>query len=537
MANSNKYLDLEGVRTLWEAITTADGKVLESVQAVEAKLGAKIDYDSETNELYLSTADGKKIEGSAFKASVFLKDSFLQDVSIVSAAENEIWYGEDYAPAGTKFIKFTWNVDTDLDPKKEGKQQVDYLRVDEVGKTYQGDNSTIEISTDNKISVKEVTGDKVAINSIPVGGTPLADILTSKGINTIEAGNIQAVLQALFSKEDWPTLITRITPTSVSVTQAQPTISFSKTLAAVGETITVSASVAAASGSATVSYKGFTYGYSSANDNTRDSETVLNPPSVNKNRVWTSGNYNLTADITKGFTDQSISTDNITTSTSGASLSSTSLVVDKGENTVKVTSETPKFSITITASDMPAYYACSTLKNTSTEHMIAAASENIVFDKLTASNSKSSTVIGVYPILCNATIIKGPETSNCGDGESNATAAYTKSGTTNATTFTPKLSAITNGSAAFYLFVGFSAGGFTIKLPKGWKITTAQTKSDTVSGKFDGGISLDADCEISQVNTAVAGEVTFDYNIYKFNIAAANVVRLKVEAGNPTINE
>lgn len=537
MANANKYLDLEGVRTLWEAITTADGKVLESVQAVEAKLGAKIDYDSETNELYLSTADGKKIEGSAFKASVFLKDSFLKDVSIVSAAEDEIWYGEAYAPAGTKFIKFTWNVDTDLDPEKEGNQQVDYLRVDEVGKTYAGDNSTIEISTDNKISVKEVTGDKVAINSIPVGGTPLADILTSKGINTIEAGNIQAVLQALFSKEDWPTSITRITPTSASVTQAQPTISFSKTLAAVGETITVSASVAAAAGSATVSYNGFTYGYSSANDNTRDSETVLNPPSVTKNRVWTSGNYNLTADITKGFTDQSISTDNITTSTSGASLSSTSLVVDKGENTVKVTSETPKFSITITASDMPAYYACSTLKNTSTEHMIAAASENIVFDTLTASNSKSSTVVGVYPILCNATLIKGPETSNCGDGESNATAAYAKSGTTNATTFTPKLSAITNGSTAFYLFVGFSAGGFTIKLPKGWKITTAQTKSDTVSGKFDGGISLDADCEISRVNTAVAGEVTFDYNIYKFNIAAANVVRLKVEAGNPTINE
>lgn len=535
---ANKYLDLDGVSTLWQAIKAADNKVLESVTDVEARLGAKIDYDPEKKELYLATADGKQIAGSAFDASIFLKDAFLKDVSIVTAAEKEIWYGEDYAPAGTKFIKFTWNVDTpDLDPEMEGNQQVDYLRVDEVGKTYQGDKTTIEISGDNKISVKEVGGDKVKINSIPVGGTPLADILTEKGINTIDGGNIQAVLQALFSKEDWPTSITRKKPTSASASQAQPTITFSKTLAAVGETITVSASAAKASGSATVSYEGFTYGYSSANDNSRDSELNFNPPSVTKNLVWTSGNYNLTAAITAGFDKQSISADNITTSTSGASLSSTSLVVSKGTNTVNVATETPKFSITIPASDMPAYYACSTLKNTSTEHMIAAETENKVFSTLSATSSKSSSVIGVYPIFCNATIIKGPETANCGDGQSNATAAYASSGTTNATTFTSKLSATTNGSTAFYLFVGFSAGGFTVKLPKGWKITAAQTKSDTVSGKFDGGISLDADCEISQVNTAVAGSVTFDYNIYKFNIAAANVVRLKVETGNPTIKE
>ena len=533
---ANKYLDLDGVRTLWTAITDADDKVLQSVRDVEAKLGAKLDYDEENKKLYLATADGKKIEGSDFDASVFLRDAFLKDVSIVTAAENEIWYGEAYAPVGTKFIKFTWNVDTDLDPETEGNQQVDYLRVDEVGKTYQGDNSTIEISTDNKISVKKVTGDKVAINSIPVGGTPLADILTAKGINTIEAGNIQAVLQALFSKEDWPAAIKRKTPTSASVSQAQPTISFSKTLAAVGDTITVSASVATASGSATVSYEGFTYGYSSANDNTRDSETNLNPPSVTKNRVWTSGNYNLTASITKGFTNQSISTDNITTSTSGASLSSTSLVVDQGDNTVKVTSETPKFSITIPASDMLAYYACSTLKNTSTAHMIAAETEDIVFDTLQASNSKSSTVVGVYPIFLNATLIKGPETANCGDGQSYAKEAYASSGTTS-DEFKSKLSTTTNGNTTFYLFVGFSAGGFTIKLPTGWKITLAQTKSDSATGNFDGGISLDADCEISKVNTAVAGDVSLEYNIYKFNITAANVIRLKVEAGNPTIKE
>lgn len=533
---ANKYLDLDGVRTLWTAITDADDKVLKSVEAVEAKLGAKIDYDEENKKLYLSTADGTKIEGSDFDASVFLRDAFLKDVSIVTAAENEIWYDATYAPIGTKFIKFTWNTDTDLDPETEGNQQVDYLRVDEVGKTYQGDNSTIEISTDNKISVKEVAGNKVAINSIPVGGTPLADILTAKGINTIEAGNIQAVLQALFSKEDWPTAIKRKTPTSASVSQAQPTITFSKTLAAVGDTITVSASVAAASGSATVSYEGFTYGYSSANDNTRDSETTLNPPSVTKNRVWTSGNYNLTATITKGFTEQSISTDNITTSTSGASLNSTSLVVDQGDNTVKVTSETPKFSITIPASDMPAYYACSTLKNTSTAHMIAAETEDIIFDTLQANNSKSSTVVGVYPIFLNATLIKGPETANCGDGQSNAKDAYASSGTTS-DKFTSKLSATTNGNTAFYLFVGFSAGGFTIKLPTGWKITLAQTKSDSATGNFDGGISLVHDCEISKVDTAVAGDVSLEYNIYKFNITAANVIRLKVEAGNPTIEE
>lgn len=510
------------LETLSEITDTISGQT-SAIQTINQNLDSKADkttlasYISKVEytdtKIIFKNADDTKI--GEVDATPFVKDGILDDVEVVTITEvpEENPHG---LVAGEKYIKFVWNTD--------GESKEDYILTSEIGATYEGSES-IEISSNNKISVKSVNSSLVNMQEIPVGGTPLADILTAKGINTINAGNLQSVIESLFSKEDWPTNTpVRNIPASASASQNQPTVSFSKTLAKVGETITVSATAATASGSATVSYSNFQYGYSAANDNTKDGTT---PPSVTKNIVHSNGNYNLSATVTKGFNSGTISTDNITKTTTSATLANSSLVVEKGTNTVKVETSTPTFSITIPASEMPAYYACSTLKKTSVDHMVSAATEDKVYSGLTASNSKSASVTGVYPIYTNATWAVEPTKDNAADGKSNANTAYDKTGTTG-TSDVAKLTQLTNDTATFYAFIAFGNGGFTFKLPTGWVITKAQTKSDTKGGTFDGNQGIPTP---TSENISVAGTVKHDYNVYNFNIAASNVIRLEIKVG------
>lgn len=510
------------LETLSEITDTISGQT-SAIQTINQNLDSKADkttlasYISKVEytdtKIIFKNADDTKI--GEVDATPFVKDGILDDVEVVTITEvpEENPHG---LVVGEKYIKFVWNTD--------GDSKEDYILASEIGATYTGSDS-IEISTANQISVKNVNSSLVSMQEIPVGGTPLADILTAKGINTINAGNLQSVIESLFSKEDWPTNTpVRNIPASASASQNQPTISFSKTLAKVGETVTVSATAATASGSATVSYSNFQYGYSAANDNTKDGTT---PPSVTKNIVHSNGTYNLSATVTKGFNSGTISTDNITKTTTSATLADSSLVVEKGTNTVKVETSTPTFSITIPASEMPAYYACSTLKKTSTDHMVSAATEDKVYSDLTASNSKSASVTGVYPIYTNATWAVEPTKDNAADGKSNANTAYDKTGTTG-TSDVAKLTQLTNDTATFYAFIAFGNGGFTFKLPTGWVITKAQTKSDTKSGTFDGNQGIPTP---TSENINVAGTVKHDYNVYNFNIAASNVIRLEIKVG------
>ena len=510
------------LETLSEMTNTISGQT-SAIQTINQNLDTKADkttlasYISKVEytdtKIIFKNADDTKI--GEVDATPFVKDGILDDVEVVTITEvpEENPHG---LVVGEKYIKFVWNTD--------GDSKEDYILASEIGATYTGSDS-IEISTANQISVKNVNSSLVSMQEIPVGGTPLADILTAKGINTINAGNLQSVIESLFSKEDWPTNTpVRNIPTSASASQNQPTISFSKTLAKVGETVTVSATAATASGSTTVSYSNFQYGYSAANDNTKDGTT---PPSVTKNIVHANGTYNLSASVTKGFNSGTISTENITKTTTSATLADSSLVVEKGTNTVKVETSTPTFSITIPASEMPAYYACSTLKKTSTDHMVSAATEDKVYSDLTASNSKSASVTGVYPIYTNATWAVEPTKDNAADGKSNANTAYDKTGTTG-TSDVAKLTQLTNDTATFYAFIAFGNGGFTFKLPTGWVITKAQTKSDTKSGTFDGNQGIPTP---TPENISVAGTVKHDYNVYNFNIAASNVIRLEIKVG------
>lgn len=495
--------------TLGGVLGVVEGEKIISVDAETKLLSSTLNFNNtlveKEGKKYLQLLGIDNAVVSEFDVTEFIMDGVLDDVEIVEATtENQI-----NGQTSGKFVEFTWNT---------GKK--DYIAVADLAKTYTAGEG-IAISATNEISVSEVDGDKVSVDAIPVGGTPLADILTAKGINTISAGNLQAVLEALFSKEDWPTNPTR-SFTNPSVSQSKPTITLSKTTAIVGETITVTASAATASGSGKASYSGFTYGYSSANDNTKDGDT---PSTVTKNIARTSGNYTLAPSITAGFSGQEIPAANVTESATAASLSSTSLVVNKGTNTVQVVTGTPKFSVTIPASEMPIYYACSTLKKTSPDHVVAAATEDKVWENLSKSNvSNTASVTGVYPIYTNATWIMNPTKDNAADKQSNANTAWDyKGGVTNSST-DAKLSTLTNGTSTFYAFVAFD-NGFVIKLPSGWKVEAAQTKSDTVGGVFDGNQAIPT---ATTEEITVAGTVKDTYNVYTFDIKVPNNIRLKI---------
>lgn len=489
--------------------STETGNILK-LDSESKLLSAELKFNDQLvdNKLQLLGVDGEVV--SEFDVTPFIKDGMLDNVEVVEATSENPILGQ----SSGKFVEFTWNINDGDSIKK------DYIAVSDLAKTYTAGEG-IAISATNEISVSEVDGEKVAIDAIPVGGTPLADILTAKGINSISAGNIQSVLEALFSKEDWPTNPTR-SFTNPSVSQSKPTITLSKTTAIVGETITVTASAATASGSGKASYSGFTYGYSSANDNTKDGET---PPTVTKNIIRTSGNYTLTPSITAGFSGQEIPAANVTESSTAASLASTSLVVNKRTNTVQVVTGTPKFSVTIPASEMPIYYACSTLKKTSPDHVVAAATEDKVWENLSKSNvSDTASVTGVYPIYTNATWIMNPTEDNAADKQSNANTAWDYKGGVTNSSIDAKLSTLTNGTSTFYAFVAFD-NGFVIKLPSGWKVEAAQTKSDTVGGVFDGNQAIPT---VTTEEITVAGTVKDTYNVYTFDIKVPNNIRLKI---------
>ena len=376
---TNKYLDIAGVRTLWGAIKAADDKLASDLSA----RGASIAYNEETHQIVLKNAAGEPL-GQGIDATPFIKDGMLDDVEVWAAPAGGATVDGTHYEEGTKFIKFTWNIN-------EGEsKKTDYILLSDIAKTYKGSES-IEISEDNSLSVGTVGSAKVDVNSIPVGGTPLAEILLAKGIKTIDAGNLQAVLENLFSV-DTPGTGSRIVPTSATLSMSAPSCTLSKALVEVGSQVTLSAATKTASASATVSYTGFEYGYSVADDNTKDADGV--PSSVTYAAVQDAAkDYTLSATVNSGFTGANIAsvTDHATATISQA------LTTVLGTNKVTVTATAPTFTISIPG--QPQYYICSSLEKTSGS---VPASEASSINVASVTKTNSASVVAVYPVYTNA---------------------------------------------------------------------------------------------------------------------------------------
>lgn len=269
------------------------------------------------------------------------------------------------------------------------KVKVDKIVTDGDGNKYLTDNGNYqELIEDTTETIKTT-------DAIPVAGGPLADLLNKAGINSISPDtSMQDLFVSLFTKELWPTNLV-FKEGTVSAAIAAPSFTLSNTgLVEVGATVTIGKTTLSAATMSTTArtYSGFTYGYSSSNDNTKDSSNTtitVNASNVALNSV----NYTM-----KRTTNGSVENATANTNPAQVTLNSKIFKAIEGTNTVKVDITGPTANATFAS--MPVYYACSNLGKTSEEHK-SVAKDTITKTSSTPSNSKTLNVTGVYPYYTN----------------------------------------------------------------------------------------------------------------------------------------
>lgn len=258
------------------------------------------------------------------------------------------------------------------------------------GTKFLADNGTY-ITVETEVNTEAVK----TTNEIPVAGGPLASLLNSAGITSISSDtNLQDLFMTLFTKELWPGSLT-FTEGAPNATISVPSFTLSSTgLVEVGTPITISDTTlsAAVASSTPRKYSGFTYGYSAANDNSKDSDN--NTITINGSNVnLLEENYTMTRLVNGESESATPNTDH-----SAVTLESKVFNAIEGSNTVKVDITGPK--ATATFASMPVYYACSNLGKTSDEHK-TVAKENATLNSIVPGNTKTLTVTGVYPYFTN----------------------------------------------------------------------------------------------------------------------------------------
>lgn len=269
------------------------------------------------------------------------------------------------------------------------KVKVDKIVTDGDGNKYLTDNGNYqELIEDTTETIKTT-------DAIPVAGGPLADLLNKAGINSISPDtSMQDLFVSLFTKELWPTNLV-FKEGTVSAAIAAPSFTLSSTnLVEVGATVTIEKTTLSAATMSTTArtYSGFTYGYSSTNDNTKDSSNTTITVNAS-NAALNSVNYTM-----KRTTNGSVENATANTNPAQVTLDSKTFKAIEGTNTVKVDITGPTANATFAS--MPVYYACSNLGKTSEEHK-SVAKDTITKTSSTPSNSKTLNVTGVYPYYTN----------------------------------------------------------------------------------------------------------------------------------------
>lgn len=269
------------------------------------------------------------------------------------------------------------------------KVKVDKIVTDGDGNKYLTDNGNYqELIEDTTETIKTT-------DAIPVAGGPLADLLNKAGINSISPDtSMQDLFVSLFTKELWPTNLV-FKEGTVSAAIAAPSFTLSNTgLVEVGATVTIGKTTLSAATMSTTArtYSGFTYGYSSSNDNTKDSSNTtitVNASNVALNSV----NYTM-----KRTTNGSVENATANTNHAQVTLDSKTFKAIEGTNTVKVDITGPTANATFAS--MPVYYACSNLGKTNEEHK-TDPKDTTTKTSTIPSNSKTLNVTGVYPYYTN----------------------------------------------------------------------------------------------------------------------------------------
>lgn len=246
-------------------------------------------------------------------------------------------------------------------------------------------------------SSNKVTTDKVVIkDTIPVAGGPLSDALNKAGITELSAeDNLQDILLSLFTKEIYPTNLSFVEG-SINASMVPPTFTLSHNgNIEIGTIVTIS-EITLTPSTQTNSprkYTGFTYGYSTANDNTKDSANTT--IQVNASSIVSKGDkYTMTRKIGAG----SPTSPTANADPASVKLLSTTFECVEGTNTVKVDVTGTRY--TCNFAQMPVYYACSNLGKTSNSHK-SEAKNVLTLDSNGPTNTKSLTVVGCYPYFTN----------------------------------------------------------------------------------------------------------------------------------------
>lgn len=324
------------------------------------------------------------------------------------------------------------------------KVKVDKIVTDGDGNKYLTDNGNYqELIEDTTETIKTT-------DAIPVAGGPLADLLNKAGINSISPDtSMQDLFVSLFTKELWPTNLV-FKEGTVSAAIAAPSFTLSSTnLVEVGATVTIGKTTLSAATMSTTArtYSGFTYGYSSSNDNTKDSSNTTITVNAS-NAALNSVNYTM-----KRTTNGSVENATANTNPAQVTLNSKTFKAIEGTNTVKVDITGPTANATFAS--MPVYYACSNLGKTSEEHK-SVAKDTITKTSSTPSNSKTLNVTGVYPYYTNKD---------------------------NITTFA-KLGLTTNKTLDVTFVAETASNKHTFKLPSKFNVTKI-TLLNTLSGQYE----------------------------------------------------
>ena len=199
----------------------------------------------------------------------------------------------------------------------------------------------------------------------------------------------------LFTKEIYPANLV-FTEGTIKSTVPAPTMTINKSgLIEVGTVVTVS-TITIAAGNKTTNdrkYSGFTYGYSLANDNTKDSSNT----SINVSAT----NIQNSADTYKLSRTINGSVVNATANANPASVTIPTVTFEaiEGTNTVKADVIGIRHSCTFAL--MPTYYACSNLGKTNINHK-SETKNAVTLTSSIPTNTISHTVTGVYPYFTNA---------------------------------------------------------------------------------------------------------------------------------------
>ena len=248
------------------------------------------------------------------------------------------------------------------------------------------------------IDVEELkTSTKKLSAPITVAGLSGSIGNVSNGKTYTTDNTVEDVLRDILCKEIYP---------NVSLSTTDPTISFDgmigeiasdyESIMEVGSTLNLNSITLNSASISKCSRRGsgFTYGYSSTNDNSKDGSG--NPPVVNGESIL-SGTYTLVETYSQS------SMGNVRTTTPSDNFEDVkfdvgSVVIGLGENTITLTATSP--SGTYSHPEYPEYFTVSNLGNTnSNEKLSKTSSTSGTLSSKT--DSKSISVTGVYPVYVN----------------------------------------------------------------------------------------------------------------------------------------